>query len=187
MFIDYYELLEIDSSASPVDIKSAFKKQALKWHPDKNPGIDTTEMMQRINEAYLILKDEEARRLYDSEYIRFKQFKKKKEEHSNYQKESDTEQKNQRQSNNASSYNSHQKTNEKQHQYDSYEVFDETLKRWMENARNQAVSLAKQTIEDLRGMSIESGKAMVNAVLSGIVKYIFFGILFLIIFKACNG
>ena len=62
MFIDYYELLEIDSSASPVDIKSAFKKQALKWHPDKNPGIDTTEMMQRINEAYLILKDEEARR-----------------------------------------------------------------------------------------------------------------------------
>jgi hypothetical protein len=57
----------------------------------------------------------------------------------------------------------------------------------MENARNQAVSLAKQTIEDLRGMSIESGKAMGNAVLSGIVRYILFGILMLIIFKACNG
>ena len=57
----------------------------------------------------------------------------------------------------------------------------------MENARNQAVSLAKQTIEDLRGMSIESGKAMGNAVLSGIVRNILFVILMLIIFKACNG
>ena len=187
MFVDYYELLEIDSSASTVEIKSAFKKQALKWHPDKNTGIDTTEMMQRINEAYLILKDEEARRLYNIEYKRFKQFKKEREEHSNYQKESDSKQKNQQQSNNASSDNTYQKTNEKRHQYDSYEVFDETLKRWMENARNQAVSLAKQTIEDLRGMSIESGKAMGNAILSGIVRYVLFGILMLIIFKACNG
>lgn len=186
MFVDYYELLAIDPSASLVEIKSAFKKQALKWHPDKNPGIDTTEMMQRINEAYLILKDEDARRLYDSEYKRFKQFKNKKEEQRSYQKEPDSDQKKQHQSNDTSSDNSNQKTNEKQHQYESYEVFDETLKRWMENARKQAVSLAKQTIEDLRGMSIESGKAMRNAILSGIIRYILFGTLMLIIFKACN-
>ena len=61
MFIDYYEVLEIKSTASIEEVKAAFKMQALKWHPDRNLGVDTTLRMQLINEAYLILKDVEAR------------------------------------------------------------------------------------------------------------------------------
>ena len=57
MFRDYYAILVISQSASRVEIKSAYKKQAIKWHPDKNQGVDTTQRMQEINEAYLILND----------------------------------------------------------------------------------------------------------------------------------
>ena len=44
MFIDYYALLEVDFNATSEEIKIAFKKQALKWHPDRNLGKDTTKM-----------------------------------------------------------------------------------------------------------------------------------------------
>jgi len=71
MFIDYYELFEIEQDASIAEIKSAFRKKAIFWHPDRNASKDTTQKMQLINEAYLILNDLEARKRYDIEYIRF--------------------------------------------------------------------------------------------------------------------
>jgi curved DNA-binding protein CbpA len=74
MFIDYYKVLEIEQSASHSEIKVSFKKQAIQWHPDKNPNIDVNEKMQLINEAYLILKDEEARNHYDIEHKKFYDF-----------------------------------------------------------------------------------------------------------------
>ena len=40
MFKDYYAILEMCENATQEEIKSAFKRQALKWHPDKNPGRD---------------------------------------------------------------------------------------------------------------------------------------------------
>ena len=69
MFIDYYSIFEVDKESSFEEIKSAFRKQCIKWHPDKNAGRDTTLKMQEINEAYLILKDEDARKRYDIESI----------------------------------------------------------------------------------------------------------------------
>ena len=80
MFVDYYAILEIDETASLEDIKSAFRKQAIMWHPDRNLGRDTTIQMQLINEAYLILKDTEARSRFDFEYQKFKPYKKAKEQ-----------------------------------------------------------------------------------------------------------
>ena len=68
MFRDYYAILEIKQNANQEEIKAAFKRQALKWHPDRNQGTDTTSKMQAINEAKLILLDTEARMKYDIEY-----------------------------------------------------------------------------------------------------------------------
>lgn len=78
-FKDYYKILEIPQTASYTEIRKAYKSLAIKWHPDKNPGIDTTKKMQKINEAYVILKDEEARSRYDKEYSNYQDFKKEAE------------------------------------------------------------------------------------------------------------
>ena len=69
--IDYYEILNVKSTASKKDIKEAFKREALKWHPDRNKSPDATARMQLVNEAYLILKDDEARERYDKQYYQF--------------------------------------------------------------------------------------------------------------------
>ena len=73
MFIDYYEVLNISCNASFDEIKIAYRHESVRWHPDKNRNIDTTLQMQRINEAYAILKDYDKRKRYDDEYIKFKE------------------------------------------------------------------------------------------------------------------
>jgi len=70
---DYYAILNIEHNATKNEIKAAFKKEALEWHPDRNSSPDATARMQLINEAYLILKDDEARLKYDQQYQIFKQ------------------------------------------------------------------------------------------------------------------
>jgi curved DNA-binding protein CbpA len=62
----YYELLQIEKGADAKEINKAYKKASLKWHPDKNPGTDTTEKFQQINEAYQCLSDPNSRAWYDS-------------------------------------------------------------------------------------------------------------------------
>jgi len=69
--VDYYEILNVKPTASKKEIKEAFKREALKWHPDRNKSPDATARMQLINEAYLILKDDEARERYDKQYYQF--------------------------------------------------------------------------------------------------------------------
>lgn len=163
MFKDYYAILEVFESATQEEIKSAFKKQAIKWHPDKNPGADTTQRMQEINEAYLILKDTEARERYNLEYQRFKQYRKQKtytsEDHQQKEKGKD----------------------EKSYEYADYNVNDDILKKWMENAKRQAVELAKQTLADLGGMLVAGTKAAAKEAGSYIVFYTVIGVVMLII------
>lgn len=63
---DYYEILEISKDASLADIKKAYRKQALKHHPDKNAGSKVAEEKFKIAaEAYEVLSDEEKRARYD--------------------------------------------------------------------------------------------------------------------------
>lgn len=63
---DYYEILGIKRSASTDEIKKAYRKLALKFHPDKNPNNKSAEeSFKEISEAYEILFDPEKRKLYD--------------------------------------------------------------------------------------------------------------------------
>lgn len=60
---DYYEILGISKSASADEIKKAFRKLAVKYHPDKDSGDE--EKFKEINEAYEVLKDQQKRQRYD--------------------------------------------------------------------------------------------------------------------------
>jgi len=62
---DYYKVLGVEKSASDKEIKKAFRKLALKYHPDKNPDVDTSKKFREIAEAYEVLRDEDKRRQYD--------------------------------------------------------------------------------------------------------------------------
>jgi molecular chaperone DnaJ len=63
---DYYEILEVDRNATPEEIKKAYRKAALKWHPDRNPNNkEAEERFKEAAEAYEVLSDAEKRRRYD--------------------------------------------------------------------------------------------------------------------------
>jgi molecular chaperone DnaJ len=63
---DYYELLGVARDASEADLKKAYRKLAVKYHPDKNPGDATAEAkFKEISEAYDVLKDADKRAAYD--------------------------------------------------------------------------------------------------------------------------
>src|SRR6201987_3155255 len=62
----FYEVLEVERTASEAQLKSAFRKLAMQWHPDRNPGDKGSEhRFKEINEAYEVLKDAEKRAAYD--------------------------------------------------------------------------------------------------------------------------
>ncbi|HIT22719.1 MAG TPA: J domain-containing protein [Candidatus Scybalousia intestinigallinarum] len=63
---NYYEILGITSNATLEEIRKAYYKQARKYHPDNNPGQDTTDMMQQITLAYNTLSDEQSKKQYDA-------------------------------------------------------------------------------------------------------------------------
>lgn len=63
---DYYELLGVDNNASSEEIKKAYRKQALQYHPDRNPGDKAAEeKFKQINEAYAVLSDPDKRAYFD--------------------------------------------------------------------------------------------------------------------------
>lgn len=175
VFKDYYALLQIPFAASAEDIKTAFRTQAIRWHPDKNPGLDTTRQMQEINEAYIILKDEEARSKYDNEYLHYQEVLRAKQAEKeraskDYQKPYDAPPK-------------------PTAQPPRYEFEDEVLEKWMKNAQRQSVSLAEQAIRDFRGMASAGAKAAVKEGGRAILIQLSLaaiGLLILVLSKSCN-
>jgi len=63
--MDYYRILGVDKSASQSTIKTAYKKLALKWHPDRNKSSEAEAKFKEINKAYEVLSDKEKRQTYD--------------------------------------------------------------------------------------------------------------------------
>lgn len=64
---DFYKILGVDRGADEAAIKKAYKKAAIKWHPDKNPDnkVEAEAKFKDIAEAYHVLTDEKKRRMYD--------------------------------------------------------------------------------------------------------------------------
>lgn len=62
---DFYKILEIPRGASEEDIKKAYRKLALKYHPDKNQSPEAEEKFKEVAEAYEVLSDKKKRETYD--------------------------------------------------------------------------------------------------------------------------
>ena len=64
--MDYYKILGIQKNASDEDIKKAYRKLAVKWHPDKNPDNKDAaeEKFKEISEAYGVLSDKKQKEIY---------------------------------------------------------------------------------------------------------------------------
>ncbi|XP_057947850.1 uncharacterized protein LOC131143511 isoform X3 [Malania oleifera] len=67
MGVDYYKILQVDRNAKDDDLKKAYRKLAMKWHPDKNPNNkkEAEAKFKKISEAYDVLSDPQKRAVYD--------------------------------------------------------------------------------------------------------------------------
>ncbi|XP_023168745.1 dnaJ homolog subfamily B member 6 isoform X1 [Drosophila hydei] len=65
--VDYYKVLDVARTATDGEVKKAYRKLALKWHPDKNPDNleEANKRFRELSEAYEVLSDEKKRRIYD--------------------------------------------------------------------------------------------------------------------------
>lgn len=149
MFPDYYQRLSLLRQASKEEIKKAYRKLALEFHPDRNKSPDAHEDFIAINEAYLILYDDEARQKYDIEYD------------FHFGKKSDFK------------HEQNEKEEFKQKRYE--ESFkDADLNDWSTKARKQGAEYAKMAFDDFSKLVIgfvkETGFQLGNTLL------VFFGI-----------
>lgn len=158
MFKDYYEILSIPFDADAQTIKKSYRALSLKWHPDKNPNKNVTEMMQDINEAYKILNNDSTRLKYDKEYEFF----------SLARKEMQTE----------------QQTSWKTSWNYNYDITDEELKEAINSARAYAKSLVDEFLKSFK----ETSKVAVRGAWDEAYRYILFAIVITIIIaliRAC--
>lgn len=140
MIPDHYQTLGISITASKSEIQKAFRKLALKLHPDKNVNLDAKEKFIEINEAYLLLSDTEAREKYNKAYRAYEKASLHKHDR-NYTYSSKEEPK----------------------------FEDEELNKWTKNARRQAEAFSSMNFSDfskiILGMVKETGFQLGNSLL----------------------
>lgn len=66
---NYYTILGVSPSAHAADIKRAYRRLALQYHPDKNPNVAAEQFFKEVNEAYDVLGDEQKRYAYDHQFL----------------------------------------------------------------------------------------------------------------------
>ena len=161
MFKDYYRILGIPLTADELDVKRAYREMSLKWHPDKNTGIDVTSIMQDINEAYDILRDASKRKRYNQEYARFCETYNKEEKVQNtaYSKE---------------------KNSQSEWSYD-YDVCDEALKKDIYNARKHAKELVEEFLKEMKETAMVAAKGAGTSAINFLIGWIVAGIIITII------
>jgi len=153
VFPNYYKVLGLSSTASKEEIKKAYRKLALEFHPDKNKSPDAHEKFIEINEAYLILYDDEAREKYDREYrYHFSQREKRKES---------------KQEESKSSYEREQTKESKSEQRETFN--DSDLNDWAKKAKTQGAEYARMAFDDFSKMVLgfvkETGFQLGNTLL----------------------
>lgn len=171
MFKDYYQILEISSEASSFEVKAAYRKQALKWHPDKHPDMDVKSIMQDINEAYAILKDPEKRRRYDQEYILFKKANCSHSTKQNFSSPNSKQEEKREYGNNSDTHDSYRRA----YDYD-YDVKNDDLKEDIKNAREYANKLVNDFFNELK----RNSKLAAEGAWEGVKGYVY-SLIFLII------
>lgn len=65
--VDYYSVLGVSSDSNEEEIRRAYKRLALRYHPDKNPDADAEDKFKQIAQAYDVLTDPEKRSIYDQQ------------------------------------------------------------------------------------------------------------------------
>lgn len=128
MFPDYYRTLQIHPLATRDEIKKAYRKLALEFHPDRCASPNAHEKFIEINEAYLILYDTEGREKYDCEYkIQFA--------HQEYKENTDF-------SGNSGGFEAEDRFSRNENRFN-----DDDLNDWSEKARKQGTEYSKMAYD----------------------------------------
>jgi len=151
MIPNYYEILGVGPNATKDEIKKAYRQLALKWHPDKNKNANAHEKFIEINQAYLLLSDDEARAKYEKEFEYYYATNKREK---------------------ATIFET--KTNYQENTTQDFE--DEDLRNWTKNAKQQAEEYARMSFEEFASMikdiikevGIQGATAFIYAI-SGVV------------------
>ncbi len=157
MLKDYYAILGISAKASAKEIRDAYRELSLKWHPDRNPGKDTEEIMKDVNEAYSILKDEKKRARYNKEYENLNSFKTKANSDFNSNSDSDT---------------GTGKASHSSYTYD-YTVQDEDLENDIYEARKEAEDFVKEFFDNLKSDSKKAANGAWKAMKPFLYLFVF--------------
>lgn len=164
MFLNYYEILGVAENATPDEVTKAYRRLAMKWHPDRYKGEDATEKMALINEAYQVLRDATTRAQYDCELARYKTYcseTRKPEQSSEAPRDAEAPQ---------------------QDPAEKYRYTDHDLEEKIKQFRCKAKEFAQQSLQDLAGVSTSAAKEFASSFGTVLLVVVVLNLLFLLFF-----